>query len=438
MEASSGMELVVDGAAAPGVPGAEVAADGGFGWGANGEALALVSEEVARKHTLLPLRKEGHRLVVAMADPSDFHAIEDVEARSRLEVAPVRAEPQDIVNAIDLYYSAVIPQQILTGADGGAAEVASDTDGPHSGEATALAGERDDPVVRTVDSLIGHAAKARATDVHIEPCDNLVKVRFRIDGFLHEVASFPIGSLRAILSRIKVVAGMNITERRRPQDGHFSITVGEKELDVRVASAETMSGEMVSLRLLERTTELLSLTSLGLMPQPLGLLRQMLCSSYGLLLAAGPTGSGKTTTLYSALNEMDRAHRKVITIEDPVEYRLPAVNSMQINEKIGVTFPSALRAILRLDPDVIMVGEIRDGETARIAVQAALTGHQVLTSIHANDAPQAVIRLLDLGIEPFLLSSAIVGVVAQRMVRKVCPYCRVPDSSAWHATGAHR
>ena len=222
---------------------------------------------------------------------------------------------------------------------------------------------------------------------------------------------------------------MNIAERRRPQDGHISLKMGERELDVRVATADTVIGETMVLRLLDRSPELLSLPYLGLLPEPLELFRWMLRSTSGLILVAGPTGAGKTTTLYSALNEMDKNERKMVTIEDPVEYQLPGISSIQTNEKAGVTFPNALRSILRLDPDVIMVGEVRDSETARIAVQAALTGHQVLTTIHSSDAQQAIMRLLDLGVEPFLLGSALKGIVAQRMVRKTCEYCRVPDPS---------
>ena len=411
-------------------------ASGGLNSGASGEALRLIPEPVARRYLAIPLRKEGDRLVVAMADVGDVRTVQDLEARALLEVVPVLADASDILSAIDLYYSSIVPKEVLEALDGSyddpidsGESLPGSTSESDSRDVAALADEGAAPVIRVVDSLIAQAIRARATDIHVDPSEDHLSVRFRVDGFLQQVASFPVGSLRAILSRIKVMAGMDIAETRRPQDGHTSVRVGDSEVDIRIATADTAYGESAVLRLLDRSIGIMTPESLGLLPGPLETFHNLLSANYGMIVVAGPTGAGKTTTLYASLNEVDRTEKQIITIEDPVEYRLPGVNSIQINEKAGITFPSILRAVLRMDPDTIMVGEIRDAETARIAVQAALTGHQVLTSLHANDAHQALLRLVDLGVEPFLLASALNGVVAQRMIRKTCRYCLVPGPS---------
>jgi general secretion pathway protein E len=253
--------------------------------------------------------------------------------------------------------------------------------------------------------------------------EDRVRVRFRIDGFLQEVARLPLAAHGALISRLKIMAGMDIAERRRPQDGHFAVKVGETSIEVRAATTDTVHGEMTVLRILNKSLKLFSLDELGMVPHSTVAMRKLLGAPYGIILVSGPTGAGKTTTLYAALNEMDSKRTNIITIEDPVEYRFQGINSIQINDKAGLTFALSLRAVLRLDPDTVLVGEIRDAETARIAVQAALTGHLVMSSVHANDAVRAVSRMVDLGVEPFLLSSALLGVVSQRMVRRVCDHC---------------
>ncbi|MFW6174859.1 MAG: GspE/PulE family protein, partial [Chloroflexota bacterium] len=415
--------------------------DPGFDWSSlepNEPATGLVPESLARKHVAFPARVTAGRLVMVMAEPGDYTAIRSIEARTRMEVAPVRGEAEDILRAVDVHYSSSMPSDVVDAVD---ERFASRQDSRYMREVREIPLVRDgdqeededddgSPVVTAVDSLVAQAVKARATDVHIEPLEHKVRVRFRIDGFLQEVAEFPLAAHAAIMSRIKVMSGMDIAERRRPQDGHFSVRVGSANLDVRAATTDTVQGETVVLRLLNKSMQLFSLGDLGLGEQSEGSIQHMLRAPYGIMLVAGPTGAGKTTTLYAALHQLNSREMNIITIEDPVEYRFEGVNSIQVSERAGLSFPRILRAVLRLDPDVIMVGEIRDAETAHIAVQAALTGHLVLSSVHANDSVRAVTRLLDLGVEPFLLSSALLGVVAQRMVRRIdshCPVAYAPD-----------
>jgi len=275
--------------------------------------------------------------------------------------------------------------------------------------------------------IMAQAVRDRASDIHIEPQEDRVRVRFRIDGILHDAMSLPPTTLEPLVSRVKILAEMNITEHRRPQDGQFSIDVGNRKVDVRAATTETACGESAVLRILDKSMSLFTLAELGFLPEALKKYREMLKSPFGMILVAGPTGSGKTTTLYASISQLDRNERNIVTIEDPIEYRFMDLKQIQVNEKAGMTFAAGLRAIMRLDPDIILVGEIRDSETAKTAVQAALTGHLVLSSIHANDASSVPFRLLDLGVEAYLISSVSVGVVAQRMVRRICHHCRAPD-----------
>jgi type II secretory ATPase GspE/PulE/Tfp pilus assembly ATPase PilB-like protein len=409
---------------------------GKFDWAslaAETGATSLVPEGLARKYLAFPARIEGDRLIVVMANPTDYGAIQALEARARMEVVPLLGGVDDVLKAIDVHYSARMPEAFVEAVDesfaGKTDTVVRDAvrEIPLVQEAELITDDpNSSPIMQVVDSLMAQAVKARATDIHVEPMDDRLRVRLRIDGLLQEVTRLPLAAHNAIVSRIKVLAGMDIAERRRPQDGHFAVRIGQTSVDVRAATADTVHGEMVVLRLLNKSLKLFSLDGLGLTQNSVEGIRRMLAAPYGIMLVAGPTGAGKTTTLYASLNEIDRKKLNIVTIEDPVEYRFEGINSMQINNKAAVTFASSLRAILRLDPDVIMVGEIRDAETARIAVQAALTGHLVLSSIHANDATRAVTRIVDLGVEPFLLSSALLGVVAQRMIRKIDPHCSVP------------
>ncbi|MFC1985266.1 GspE/PulE family protein, partial [Chloroflexota bacterium] len=282
------------------------------------------------------------------------------------------------------------------------------------------------PVVRAIDLLIKQAVRDRASDIHVEPQEDRLRVRYRIDGILHEVMSLPLSVHPPLLSRVKIMAGLNIAERRRPQDGQITFDMGDREVDLRTATTNTVYGEMVVLRILDKAFAFLPLPDIGFLPETLEKYLQMVKVPFGMILISGPTGSGKTTTQYATVNQLDAIGRNIITIEDPVEYHFTNINQMPVNPVAGLTFASGLRACMRLDPDIILVGEIRDTETAEIATQASLTGHLVLSSVHANDAVSTIFRMIDLGVEPFLLASALVGITAQRMVRRVCPYCSQP------------
>jgi general secretion pathway protein E len=382
-------------------------------------AIELLPEWVCRKYGIVPFRITDDGLQVAMEDPRDILAIDDLAALSKRRIEPSFSYRQDIQEAIDRNYriGGEIATQLLAVPTGQerAADAASNQE---SAEAIAEA-----PVVRAVDLLIRQAARDRASDIHIEPLENELRVRLRIDGVLHEGISLPISVHSALISRVKIIAGMNIAESRRPQDGQISIRDGDKELDIRVATSPTVQGEMAVLRILDKTFAFRALNEAGFLPEALESYLNLLKLPYGMILVSGPTGSGKTTTLYGSVNQLDDSTRNIVTIEDPVEYRFSGINQMQVNEQAGMTFAMGLRATMRLDPDTILVGEIRDRETAQVAVQAALTGHLVLSSVHANDTAGVIFRLMDLGIEPFLMASALAGVVAQRMVRRNCPNC---------------
>ena len=397
------------------------------------EVLALVPENLARRHRVMPIYAEGDRLAVAMADPEDLQAIEDIHAHCGLHIIPVPVAAAEIQEAIDIYYkvNGEITRELQQFTP---AERESGTLAPEIVTRT--------PIVRTVDLLLSQAVKDRVSDIHIEPQASRLRIRFRIDGILHESFSLPASIHAPLISRLKIMAGMNIAERRLPQDGQMSLSSEGRDVDIRAATSDTVHGEMMVLRLLDKSSSIRSLADLGYLPEILARYNRMLKSSHGMILVCGPTGSGKTTTLYASINQMDHSERNVITIEDPVEYRFPDVNSIQVNPKAGLTFAVGLRSIMRLDPDVVLVGEIRDSETARIAVQAALTGHLVLSSIHANDAVGSLSRLMNLGVEPFMVASALVGVLSQRMVRRVCPHCRTrgpvpPEDALTYANTLH-
>jgi len=381
------------------------------------EALALIPEEYARQHDLIPVDVTGDSLVVVMADPLNMHALEDLRARARKIIQPAVGIPSDIREAINRNYVGwnEIERQISMVA-------------PRVDESAAEEAEPDitaqTPIVRTAQLLIGQAVRDRASDIHLEPKEDHLRVRYRIDGFLHEVQTLPLSVHPPLISRLKVLAGMNIAERRRPQDGQFSIRVEAKDVDFRVATSDSAYGEMMVLRVLDKSLSLIGLKELGYLPEALDQYTQMLRKPFGMVLVGGPTGSGKTTTLYASLNQLDRKGRNIVTIEDPIEYHFEDINQIQVNAQASITFASGLRSIMRLDPDVILVGEVRDAETAAMATQASLTGHLVLSSIHANDAVGILFRLIDLGVEPFLISSALVGVISQRLVRRVCSHCR--------------
>ncbi len=381
-------------------------------------AIQLIPEDMARKHTLIPLDVVGDALVVVMADPEDIHTIEDIKAQAKMRVEVALGVPSDIERAIDLNYrsSGEIQKQVSQFAPTTTVEEAEVT--PELIART--------PIAQTLDLLITQAVRDRASDVHIEPREDKLQIRYRIDGILHNMFSLPLSTHTPLVSRVKILADMNIAEQRRPQDGQFSIKVGDRDIDIRAATLETACGERVSLRILDKSMSLFTLPKLGFLPETLKKYQTTLKCPFGMILVGGPTGSGKTTTLYASISQLGESERNMLTIEDPIEYRFIDVNQTQVNSKAGITFAGGLRAIMRHDPDIIMVGEIRDKDTATTAVQAALTGHLVLSSIHANDAVSVLFRLLDLGVEPYLVSSTLVGIVAQRMIRRICTHCRAP------------
>ncbi|MEJ5944655.1 ATPase, T2SS/T4P/T4SS family [Pseudokineococcus basanitobsidens] len=383
-------------------------------------AVARVPAALCRRSSLLPLRvDEQRRLVVAMADPGDVVAVDDIRSITGLEVVPVVATRDDVRAAVERYCRADADLDDLTTA------ISADADPQEDLSAHAAAVE-DAPIVRYVNLLVDQAITDRASDIHIEPGEHELRVRFRIDGVLHEVMRSPRSVQSGVISRLKIMADIDIAERRRPQDGRLSVNHHGRKIDLRVATLPTVWGEKVVMRILDNSTASLDLADLGFSADNHARFATSYRKPYGMLLVTGPTGSGKSTTLYATLNIVSKPEINVITVEDPVEYRLPGINQVQVNAKAGLTFAGALRSILRSDPDVVLLGEIRDKETATIAVEAALTGHLVLSTLHTNDAPSAITRLTEMGIEPFLVGSALDCVLAQRLARRLCPRCKEP------------
>ncbi len=383
------------------------------------DVLNLIPEPVAKRYKLIPFGKSNEQVWVAMADPLDIQVIQFVEKKSGMRIKPFLALPDDILKAVNEQYS----QSLTTDVTSALKEVASVKQvetGDVSPEVI-----REAPVANIIDQLVEFAMKTRASDIHIEPMEDHTRVRYRIDGILHEKILLPRGVHDALVSRIKILAVLKIDEKRLPQDGRFTFTFGKNEVDLRISIIPTVFGEKVVMRLLPKSNAAPTLMDLGLRGSSLKSYETQLLRSHGIILVCGPTGSGKTTTLYSVLTKVSTTKVNVLTVEDPVEYQIPGVNQVQVNPTIGLTFASALRSFLRQDPNVIMVGEIRDTETAELAIQAALTGHQVFSTIHTNTAAGAAPRLLDMGIEPFLLTSSLNAVLGQRVVRKICPHCRV-------------
>jgi type II secretory ATPase GspE/PulE/Tfp pilus assembly ATPase PilB-like protein len=384
------------------------------------EATELVPAEVCREHTLIPVETDGRSLLVVMADPGNIQIIEELRSMTGLDIKPAVGIPDEIRRAINISYrvSSEIEREVGLVVPSAALQAQTQTERQELDLQISQT-----PIVRTADLLLAQAVRDRASDIHLEPEAGALRVRLRIDGVLHESMRLPRDVHAPLVSRFKVMAGMNIAEKRRPQDGQISAEVEGKRIDLRAATSDSVHGEMMVLRLLDKSVSLMSLRELGFSPAALERHIRLLRSPFGMVLVSGPTGSGKTTTLYASVNMLNDAERNILTIEDPVEYQFDGINQIQVNEKADITFANGLRSIMRLDPDVILVGEIRDSETARIASQSALTGHLVLSSIHANDAVGVLMRLTDLNIEPFLIASSLIGVVAQRMVRRVCTYC---------------
>ena len=385
--------------------------------------VGLLTEEQARSLGALPLRRVGGRIEVAISDPLDRELQAKLIALLHTPVRLLVAPPADIAYAIDRAY---LNQAEISGALKEFEQRSEERGRQTSGPGPEVAVDANAPIVKVVNLIFEQAVRDRASDVHIEPQQDRVRVRVRTDGALHEVLSLPVSMATPLVSRIKVMADMNIVERRRPQDGQIELTIGGHALDVRVSTTATVFGEKCVMRLLDRTRALLTLAQLGMSDESYAEYDRLIRSPYGMVICAGPTGSGKTTTLYATLAEIDREEINIMTIEDPVEYVFPSINQIQINPLAGVTFATGLRSILRQDPDAILVGEIRDVDTARIAVQAAMTGHFVMSSLHATDATSALHRFMDMGIEPFIVASSLLGVVGQRLIRKVCMTCISP------------
>jgi type IV pilus assembly protein PilB len=365
-----------------------------------------IPQSVVQRYNAVPIKRSGNRLTVAMSDPSNVFALDDIRLITGYEIDPMLATPDDIGMDEDVDRSAAL--------------------------------EDEAPIIRVVNVVIQQAIKDRASDIHVEPDRRGVRIRYRIDGVLHEVMRVPKYVHAPLVSRIKIMADMNIAERRLPQDGRIHIRHEGKDYDLRVSSVPTVFGEKVVMRILDQSSVLIGLNKLGMFAETQAQLESIMVQPNGMILSTGPTGSGKTTTQYSILNKINSVEKNILTIEDPVEYQLPGLNQVHVNRKAGLTFSSAMRSFLRQDPDIIMVGEIRDLETAETAVQASLTGHLVLSTVHTNDAPSTITRLMDMGVEPFLIASSVIGILAQRLGRRICQNCKEPyrpPAEALHRVG---
>ena len=392
-----------------------------------------ISEELARRHTLIPLFKIGNALTVAMTNPLNLLALDEVRNKVKTDVEIAISTEKKIKKAIEQHYGATAAtlentlQHLMKGNRVGSPQESSDYKKSHELALKDLpTGPMEDaPAARMLDLVMIQAIRDRASDIHFEPDEKALRVRFRIDGFLYESLTLPKPIHPALTSRIKILAEMDIAETRLPQDGNFNVKLEKRGFEIRVSTFPTIYGENVVLRILDQTSTLFKLEDLGFSEEVLNHFKQLVRKTSGIILVTGPTGSGKTTTLYALLNMINSKDKNIITIEDPVEYRLALIRQTQINPKAGINFATGLRSILRQDPDIIMIGEIRDLETSEIAMQAALTGHLVLSTLHTNDAPEAINRLVDIGVEPYLISSSVIGVLAQRLVRIICPDCKV-------------
>ena len=384
--------------------------------------LDLVPIGFAKEYRIFPVRRSDEGILVAVADPLDSRPLNDLVSLTGEYVESAVATPQEILRAINQAYEARAgeTQEIIgdIGSDRGEGL-------PQNLEPADLLDTSDEaPIIRFVNSLVTQAYRERASDIHIEPFETELVVRYRIDGILYEVIRPPLKAHASIISRIKIMSNLNIAEKRLPQDGRFRVRIAGKDVDVRVSSLPTAFGERIVLRLLDKSSNVLTLEDVGLESTLLQNIHAMIHKTHGIFLVTGPTGSGKTTTLYAALTRLNSREKNIITVEDPIEYQLAGVGQIQVNAKINLTFANGLRSILRQDPDIIMVGEIRDGETAEIAVQSALTGHMVFSTLHTNDSAGALTRLVEMGVEPFLAASSVVGILAQRLVRTICPHCK--------------
>ncbi len=389
------------------------------------DLVAKVPINFAKQARILPLRADADHVVVAMADPLDTGALDSVRMLLGTSVSPLLVPTQSILDCINSVYDRAHneAEQLVDDLEAGDLDtVAHELEEPQD----LLDSSDEAPIIRLVNSLLFRAAKERASDIHVEPQERDICVRFRVDGVLQEVIRPPKRFQNSIISRVKIMGGLNIAEKRLPQDGRIRVKLAGRDIDIRLSTTPTVYGERVVMRLLDKSTVLLDLVEIGMDPEQLRVMESLIHRSHGIILVTGPTGSGKTTTLYAALSKINRPDLNIMTIEDPVEYQLQGISQTAVNPKIELTFANGLRSFLRQDPDVIMVGEIRDLETAEIAIQASLTGHLVLSTVHTNDAAGAITRLVDMGVEPFLVASSLMGVLAQRLVRVLCKDCRVP------------
>ncbi|MHB9096167.1 MAG: type II secretion system ATPase GspE [Eubacteriales bacterium] len=386
------------------------------------EVVRLIPEHLAQKYKVLPVGRNHDRVTLAMADPLNVLAIDDVRLTLDCDIEPAIASEAEIDAAIAVYFGKE-PIDRMT-FDEFPDDAGYDIDSRGLDHLPEISD--DAPIVTMVNSMITQAVAGRASDIHVEPSEKELRVRYRVDGMLTEATQFPKRMQAPIISRLKIMADMDIAERRVPQDGRIQMKIDSKEIDFRVSSLPTIFGEKVVLRVLDRSRGLLCMEELGFLSEVLRKFRTVITHPYGIILVTGPTGSGKTTTLYSVLNDLNSPEKNIITLEDPVEYTLEGVNQVQLNTKAGLSFANGLRSVLRQDPDIIMVGEIRDAETAKIAIQSAMTGHLVLSTLHTNTAASTLTRLVEMGIEPFLVASSVVGIIAQRLVRRLCPDCKDP------------
>ena len=398
--------------------------------GVDPAAVAVVPDYLIKRYTLLPVAFDNGRLVVAMADPANVLAVDDLRAVSGYEIIPRVATRSELEDAIRR-------QATFDESVSDLAELAAEENQSEDLDGLSVAAE-DAPVVKLVNTIITRAVNDRASDIHLEPGESELRIRFRIDGVLHDVMSAPRSIANAVVSRIKIMADINIAERRVPQDGRISLRVTNRPIDLRAATLPGIFGEKVVLRILDKSTGVASLGDLGFGEYNMKRYESAYTKPYGAILVTGPTGSGKTTTLYSTLGLLNKPEVNIITVEDPVEYRLPGITQVQVNRKAGLFFATALKSILRADPDIVLIGEVRDSETAQIAVESALTGHLVLTTLHTNDAPSSIGRLLDMGVEPFLAGSSVDAVLAQRLARRLCDRCKTsykPDEASLSGLG---
>jgi type IV pilus assembly protein PilB len=410
------------------------------------DVARAIPQSVVQRYNAVPIRRSGNRLTVAMSDPSNVFALDDIRLITGYEIDPILATADDIgtlISGTDGAGGQEELQDALEALDGGLGAALTDeldiaAAGTDEDVDRAQAMEDEAPIIRVVNVVIQQAIKDRASDIHVEPDRRGVRIRYRIDGVLHEVMRVPKYVHAPLVSRIKIMGDMNIAERRLPQDGRIHVRHEGKDFDLRVSSVPTVFGEKVVMRILDQSSVLIGLNKLGMFSETQAQLESIMVQPNGMILSTGPTGSGKTTTQYSILNKINSVEKNILTIEDPVEYQLPGLNQVHVNRKAGLTFASAMRSFVRQDPDIIMVGEVRDLETAETAIQASLTGHLVLSTLHTNDAPSSITRLVDMGVEPFLIASSVIGVLAQRLGRRICPNCKEPykpPAEALHRVG---